>query len=296
MSVLFALSAACCFAALGITAKRGVRNNSFITALLVSLPVGAVVSLIFVGFDMPEDVSLRGVGIFVAAGIIGEGLGRASFILAVDRLGPSTATPIQTATYPVIALIGGVVLFSEVITGWRVAGAAAIVAGIWAITGSDRQSDSTHRAGGAVRRQRWVYLIPVVGGLAFASSDVVRKIGLSETPSPPFGAFVGTVTVLLIWVVMVASVPRIRQIAKPGPGWQWFILTGVLAGLGVLSAFFALEVGDVSVVGPIIMAQPLIVVLLSAIFLRDLERLTWKIVTGAALTVLGVILLTLSSV
>ena len=294
MSILFALSAACCFAALGITAKRGVQGNSIVTALLVSLPVGAVVMLVFMALDMPENVSLRAVGLFVAAGIIGEGLGRTSFILAVERIGPSTATPIQTATYPVLALVGGVVLFSEVVTGWRVAGAAFIVAGIWALVGGEKRSGSAHMAGRAVRRRRWPYLLPVVGGLAFASSDIVRKLGLSETPSPAFGALLGTLTMLVIWTVVVVSVPRIRSIAKPGPGWQWFLLTGVLAGLGVLSVFRALQAGDVSVVGPIIMAQPLVVVLLSAIFLRDLERLTWKIVTGAALTVLGVVLIALS--
>ena len=295
MPVLFALSAACCFSALGIAAKRGVQNNSVVTALLVSLPVGALVMSIFVVLDMPESVSLRAVGIFMAAGVVGEGLGRSSFILAVDRLGPSTATPIQTASYPVLALIGGVLLFSEVVTAWRVVGAAAIVAGIWTLTGNQNGLGSAFGSGSPVRRWRWAYLLPVVGGLSFASSDIVRKIGLSVAPAPAFGALVGTLTVLLIWAVTVASVSRIRHMAKLGRGWQWFVLTGILAGFGVLSVFRALETGDVSVVGPIIMAQPLGVVLLSALFLRDLEKLTWKLVAGALLTVLGVVLITFTS-
>ena len=123
----------------------------------------------------------------------------------------------------------------------------------------------------------------------------MRKLGLVEMPSPAFGALVGNVTIIVVWVLVIAFVPRIRSLAKPGPGWQWFLLTGVLAGLGVLSVFGALESGDVSVVGPIIMAQPLIVVILSALFLRDIERLTWKIVAGSVLTVLGIILITISN-
>ena len=295
MSILFALSAACCFSALGITVKRGINNNTIVSVLLVSLPVGALVTLVFLGFDIPADVSLRAVGIFMVAGVIGEGLGRSSFILAVDRLGPSTATPIQTATYPVLALIGGVVFFSEGVTFWRVAGAAAIATGIWALLAGGKRSGRTARAASAIKKWHWAYLLPVAGGVSFALSDIVRKVGLSETSSPALGALVGNLTVMLIGSIVVVSVPRIRRMAKPGPGWQWFILTGVFAGLGVLSVFQALESGDVSVVGPIIMAQPLGVVLLSAIFLRDLERLTWNIVTGAALTVLGVILITISS-
>ena len=295
MPVFFAVAAACLFAAVGITARRGVQHNSIVTALVVSLPVGALVMLVFVVFDLPDTVSLGGVGLFVAAGFMGEGIGRTSFILAVQRIGPSTATPIQTATYPVLALAGGVLLFSETVTGLRVAGAMAIVAGIWALVGGDGHSEASGAADRTGRLGRWAYLLPVAGGLAFAGSDIVRKLGLVEMPFPAFGALLGNVTIIAVWALVVAFVPGIRSLVKPGPGWHWFLLTGALAGLGVLSVFGALESGDVSMVGPIIMAQPLVVVLLSALFLRDIERLTWKIVMGAVLTVLGVILITISN-
>ena len=295
MSVLFALAAACFFAGVGIAAKRGVQHNSIVTALVVSLPVGALVMLLFALFDLPETVSSTGIGLFVAAGFIGEGVGRTSFILAVQRIGPSTATPIQTASYPVLALVGGVLLFSETVTPLRVVGAVSIVAGIWALVGGEGTRDGAVTAERRTRGGRWAYLLPVVGGLAFASSDIVRKLGLVEIPFPAFGALVGNVTIVAVWALVIALVPRVRNLARPGPGWQWFLLTGVLAGLGVLSVFQALGSGDISVVGPIIMAQPLVVVFLSALFLRDLEHLTWKIVMGAVLTVLGVILITISS-
>ncbi len=294
MSVFFALAAACFFAAVGITAKRGMQHNSIVTALIMSLPVGALVMLGFAVFDLPESVSPRGVGLFMLAGFIGEGVGRTSFILAVQRIGPSTATPIQTASYPVLALVGGVFLFSETVTALRVLGAALIVAGIWALVGGEGPPAVAGSAGSGTRGSRWVYLLPVSGGVAFATSDIVRKLGLVEVPHAAFGALVGNVTIIMVWALVIVSVPRIRNLARPGPGWPWFLVTGVLAGLGVLSAFRALGSGDVSVVGPIIMAQPLAVVVLSALFLRDLELLTWKIVLGAVLTVLGVILTTIS--
>ena len=294
MPVLFALAAACFFAAVGITARRGVQNNSIVTALVVSLPVGALLMFMFALFDLPESVSTLAMGFFVAAGIIGEGIGRTSFILAVRLIGPSIATPIQTATYPALALIGGMLLFSEAVTPLRVMGSLTIVAGIWALVGSDGTSTGSATRNGPSRSRRWAYLLPVVGGLAFATSDVVRKLGLSHTPSPALGALIGNLTIIGIWAIVIASSSRIRRIARPRSGWQWFLPTGVFAGLGVLSVFQALKGGDVSLVGPIIMAQPLIVVILSALFLRDIERLTWRIVTGAFLTVFGVILLTIS--
>ena len=264
------------------------------TGLMVSLPVGAVVTGVFTLADPPTGLTLRAVLFFVAGGIVGEGVGRTAFIFAVRLIGPSTATPIQTATYPALALVGGWILLSEPVTGWRVTGAVAIAAGITVLvrgqpatvgSGTDRQP---------VRNRRWAYLLPVLGGISFASSDLLRKLGLEETPHPAFGAVSGTITIILLWIVILAFTPRIRATISLQPGWQWFIPTGLLAGLGVLSVFRALESGDVSVVGPIIMSQPLMVVLFSALFLRDLEQLTGKVVAGAALTVLGVVTLSVS--
>jgi uncharacterized membrane protein len=72
-------------------------------------------------------------------------------------------------------------------------------------------------------------------------------------------------------------------------------LAGVFIAVGLISVFNALETGDISVVGPVIVAQPLVVVVLSGIFLREHEVVTKRTVVGAVLTVLGVILLALDS-
>lgn len=294
MSVVFALLAAASFSALAITVTRGFRTNSLMTGLMVSLPVGALVTGAFTLADPPTGLTLRAILFFVAGGIVGEGVGRTAFIFAVRLIGPSTATPLQTATYPALALLGGWMLLAEPVTVWRVVGALAIAAGISVLVRgqpSTVESDPTRQP---ARSRRWAYLLPVLGGISFASSDLLRKLGLEETPHPAFGAVSGTITIILLWVVILALAPRIRATVRLEPGWQWFIPTGLLAGLGVLSVFRALEAGDVSVVGPIIMSQPLMVVLFSALFLRDLEKLTWNVVAGAAITVLGVVTLSVS--
>ena len=136
MAIAFAIAAALCFGASGITTARGIQNTNLVSALLVSLSVTAAVAMAFVLIDIPQQVSIGAVALFVAAGLLGDGVGRASFFRGVDRLGPSTTTPILTASYPLIAFVGGILLFSEAVTIWRVLGAACIVAGIWALTGT----------------------------------------------------------------------------------------------------------------------------------------------------------------
>jgi len=59
------------------------------------------------------------------------------------------------------------------------------------------------------------------------------------------------------------------------------------------SIYYALDLGKVTVVIPVASTGPFFSLLLSALFLRDVERVTLKIVLGAALIVGGVLLITL---
>ncbi len=294
LGVAFALAAATCFSGLAITVTRGFRTNSLMTGLIVSLPIGALVTGTVTLLDPPTGLTIRALAFFIAGGIIGEGIGRTAFIFGVQRIGPSTATPIQTATYPALALLGGWLWLSEPVTSWRILGAVCITAGITVLVRGQPDAVVETQAPAPSKGARWAYLLPVVGGLSFAGSDVLRKLGLEETPHAAFGAVSGTITILAIWVVLLASVSRLRRTIRLEPGWQWFIPTGLLAGFGVLAVFRALEVGDLSVVGPIIMSQPLMVLFFSFLFLRDTEKLNQRVLAGAALTVLGVVTLSLS--
>jgi drug/metabolite transporter (DMT)-like permease len=62
-----------------------------------------------------------------------------------------------------------------------------------------------------------------------------------------------------------------------------------LSALAVTCTIQALRTGDVAVVSPIIAAQPLPALVLSALFLRSLERLDFIVVLGALAIVLGVL-------
>ncbi len=60
----------------------------------------------------------------------------------------------------------------------------------------------------------------------------------------------------------------------------------------MLLGIFALRVGTVSVVAPLTGTMPLFVLALSSLFLRDIERITARLVVGTLLIVLGVYLIT----
>ena len=73
----------------------------------------------------------------------------------------------------------------------------------------------------------------------------------------------------------------------------WFLAAGVTVSLSMACIYYALDRGKVSVVIPVSSTGPLFSLILTAIFLRDVERVTLRIVTSAAMIVSGVLLITL---
>lgn len=293
MVILLAAVAAVAFAAGSVTAKRGMQNTSVVTALMLSSAVAAIISGIVAVFDTPNGVTLKAMALFIAAGLAGDGVGRFSMLGAVDRLGPSVAIPIQTAAYPLIAVVGGIVILAETVTLAQGMGAVTVVAGIWILVGTGTAEPSTSVAAESKTRPRRLsaLALPVVAGVGFAVSDLFRKLGLDEVPNPAFGALVAVISMLTVVVVVVVASPKLRNQIRVGPAWGWLIVAGACIAGALLSLFKALEEGSVSVVGPIIAAQPLAVIGLSWTLLHNIERVTPRMVVGATLVVAGVILI-----
>jgi uncharacterized membrane protein len=62
----------------------------------------------------------------------------------------------------------------------------------------------------------------------------------------------------------------------------------------MLLNFFALGAGKIVIVEPLINTNPVLSVLLTAIFLRDMEAVNLHVVAGVFCTVVGTVLLVLS--
>ncbi|MBI2359128.1 MAG: EamA family transporter, partial [Deltaproteobacteria bacterium] len=70
----------------------------------------------------------------------------------------------------------------------------------------------------------------------------------------------------------------------------WFFAAGMMNTAAVLSGFYALSLGKVVIVEPLVGTNPVLSLLLSAIFLKDLEVVTPRVIVGALCTVLGTVL------
>jgi drug/metabolite transporter (DMT)-like permease len=72
----------------------------------------------------------------------------------------------------------------------------------------------------------------------------------------------------------------------------WFLAAGITVSLAMICIYFALDLGKVSVVIPISSTGPFFSLILTAIFLRGVERVTPRIVASAAMIVGGVMMIT----
>jgi uncharacterized membrane protein len=74
-------------------------------------------------------------------------------------------------------------------------------------------------------------------------------------------------------------------------GLGWVVASGLAEGTAYLTMWKALAQADVSVVSPLVNSHPIFAVTLAALFLRDVETVTWRIALAAALAVAGVALI-----
>lgn len=136
------------------------------------------------------------------------------------------------------------------------------------------------------------YLAALGAALSYGSSQVlVRHVTTNYAPplvAASYGIFFGA-----IYLSFIAGRDLPNALKQPRSVLLMTLLSGFAAGGGVLSIFLALSRAPVTVVSPVAAVTPLMTLVLSAIFLRGLERITRRLVTGALLVLAGVILVIL---
>ena len=109
----------------------------------------------------------------------------------------------------------------------------------------------------------------------------VIKFAYVELPSPMTAALVSS-TVSLLVLLIINGVGG-REWPRMGRGYLWFMLCGVLNGIGLVGLNTALELGDVVIVSPLIATTPAFTLLVGWLFFRR-EVVSWSSI--AAITVI----------
>jgi uncharacterized membrane protein len=266
--------------------KKGLRYSNPATAVITSLLINVVflwgVSLLFVPLSSLTSAAIL---IFVVVGFFQPGLTRLLTYKGIDALGVAITDPIR-ATTPLFSAMMAIIFLGEIITPAIIAATLMIMAGITLLS---------WRGGSFKLLGSAVYLwYPIAASALAGASQVVRKFGLAAVPHPFLAAAVTASSSFVVSLLTLWYVEKSQETWKMNRRcFGWFLAAGVTISLGMACIYYALDLGKVSVVIPISSTGPFFSLILTALFLRDVERVTLRIMLSAALMIGGVLLLTL---
>lgn len=281
MAEYFALQAAFFFATSHILIRRGLVTSNAVTGSFVSLGMTALILATAAYFTTPAGAFWQpAVFYFLAAGIFAPGIGRTLTYVGIERIGVARSVPISNAS-PMFASIFAVFLLGENWKPQNFLGTVLVIAGI-AILSASR--------GGKSEWRRADIIFPVIAALAFGISTNLRKVGLTAINRPFMAAAFTAATAFLFSASLLASQGGTKALKLKRSNAPWFFAAGLANTSATLSVFHALSYGDVVVVEPLTSSNPVFSLVMSALFLRDLESITRRVVLGALCTVIGTIL------
>lgn len=283
-----AFLAALFFGMEGVLGKRGIEAGG--NAILASLIVAIVSMVLFGGVAVGttslttvSSWSLSSVGIFFVGGVFGSGFGVLAIYQGIDRVGASINTAVVNGR-PLFAALFGFLFLSESLRFITLGGIGVLVIGLVFIALSK---------GGDIRGwETRELMFPFGASVLLSLANVMRRYGLTRTEIELFeGIAINAAGGLFVLVSYVVLTNRKELLFAPRRAYGWLIITSTITALALFSLFFALEREMVAIVDSIAATAPLFTLVLSWLFLRDVERITVPLMTGVSLVVLGTILI-----
>lgn len=279
------------FQTLNRRAVGGMSDAYLATFLQLATALGVLV----VATLATEDVGLLGDATaasllcFSVAGVIHFGVGWTFLNMSQMRIGAARTSPLL-ATTPVFGAVIAILVLNEVPAAVVWLGVALVTAGALVVS-LERVAD----VGWGIS---WRDALPgLATALAWATSPLLIKEGLEGLPSPLLGLTLGMVVAVLAYAV---ALPLRPPVEGPALGSRislaFKLLAGLMVGLSVWARWAALDDASIAVVLALgLLSVPVVLLLSPALMGRHVERVTAQIWLGAALVVVGGLVLVLLS-
>jgi drug/metabolite transporter (DMT)-like permease len=282
LAIVLALLASFCFAVSMILINRGVLAIDYFRGLLINLGINALFLWLYVAaFVDHVEVWLFANLLFVLVGIFVPGVARFFIFKGMERLGASITSCLTNST-PLFATLFAMVFLQERPTLTNLLGTLLIVLGIVSLSWK----------GVTKTWQTRDLLFPVTAAFLFAARDNLVRLGLLHIESPVVGAGIAAATsfatMSIIYVVWEEKKPPGSAARR---GLALFSAAGFMNCLSYVFAYSALSLERVSLMSPLINGSSLFILPLSALFLKDVERITPRIIAAIVLVLFGVFLI-----
>lgn len=289
MAVIFALLSSVFIGINTILVKKSLSKTSPFTVAAVLTFIGTFFFWLLALATLPMGLYMTNymaITLFFVAGIFAPALVRWLFFVSIDRVGPAISSSIL-ATIPAFAAIIALIFLNETLSWVMAIGMAMIIGGIIVFERDIKGKDSERNP------RRSDLALPILAAIVAAIAINLRKLGLQVVNEPVLAAAVGFGSASAVYIAGLLVSSRLRKDFRiSSQDFPLFLLGGFSLALGWLCILYALSHGSVVLVSPLCNLHPLVVLILSTVFLKDVEKITTQTVFGCFSVVLGVILIT----
>lgn len=293
VGLLFATSALLSWTSLSFCVRLAMKNAPLLRTTAAMSTMNGVFVSILIYFALPASAfhpgSTRTWILLPITAFFMITISRLTYYYAIRRIGPSRTIPIAAST-PAVTAILATIFLGEPFTILIIMGLGCLIVGLNMVVRSAPAQPNLE--------------------LGHTRKDVVKgyiSAGLTTLNWSVSGVMVRTITLdmnalaasaLLIWiglgfawVLAVGFAHREAGEKIPRASWKWMLTAAVCQTIAVPSFSNAMARTYAVGVTSITSVQPLLVIMVSHLFLRESENITGKLVLGAVMTVLGTILI-----
>jgi len=283
LPVVLAILTAILFGLSKIFIRKGISNVDpnfgVLLTLLPAIPILTFFVIISGEIWLISSLSPLTMFYLFAAGVLSLILGRLFAYISIDLIGAARSSQL-TSLQLVFAVILGLIFLKETLELLMALGIVIIGIGLVLVSTSSPGRDSKISAGFLKG-----VLFGLLGGLAWAFSQLFAKMGVQSVGSPLTAVFVSYLFAVAIQTIVVVERKKNKFLNKNSLA--YLLTSGSLTVFALLFQFTALKLAQLVEVVPIFNTSPLITVFFSHFFIQKLELLNWKVWVGSLLVVIG---------
>lgn len=286
LGIAVALLAALANAVAAILIKQKIAESTVVHASLIITAIGGIILWPFaLAVTDLSQVNFQAIFFFAIAGMLAPGLGRLFYFKGIETVGASVTLSIW-ATFPLYTTIAAVLMLNETLSFLNWIGVISIVLGALFIERSSRTPGKDGK-----RFPKKILIIPIIGTLFMASSSIIRKYGLNLYSEPILGTAIGYASSLLVCLLFIGFTKSNRTGLNLKREIMLFWKAGVAVAISSFLIYLAISLERVAIVTPLLQVCALFTILFAYLFLKDVERISVKLVLSTFIVIIGVLLI-----
>ncbi|MDH3240111.1 MAG: EamA family transporter [Alphaproteobacteria bacterium] len=320
LGALLAVLSSAAFALNGATVRRGVLKASVSQGMAITVPIGVplffLAALLSGYLGAVTGFSAKAVLLLSLAGILHFVWGRYCNYRATKAMGANAGMPLRALDFP-LKLALAIVFLGEVLTPLKIFGIGLILAGgalairprkakLRADTAARPGPKSVGAAAAKAEPAAEVFTPNYTEGYTFILLSItgyglspllirmaLEDAGLGAALAGGLVSYLAATVVIALTFLKPGQFKHVRAIDSTST--KWFLVSALFVALSHMFRYMALAVAPITVVAPVQRAASLLKVVFNWLINRNYEVFERRLLAGIFVSVLGGVLLTLST-